>query len=85
MPVFLSNKSISHLYRRTEHPGRWEHPLFAMIHARSDGELDGIIAALEERSGLSDYLVLKSLREFKKKRVTYFSPAFDEWKKENMR
>jgi hypothetical protein len=66
-------------------PGRWEHPLFAMIHARSDGELDGIIAALEERSGLRDYLVLKSLREFKKKRVTYFSPAFDEWKKENFR
>ncbi len=56
-----------------------------MIHARSDGELDGIIAALEERSGLRDYLVLKSLREFKKKRVTYFSPAFDEWKKENFR
>jgi DNA-binding Lrp family transcriptional regulator len=85
VPVFLSNKSISHLYRRTEHPGRWEHPLFAMIHARSDAELDGIIAALEAKSGLDDYLVLKSLREFKKKRVTYFSPAFDAWKKENMR
>jgi DNA-binding Lrp family transcriptional regulator len=84
MPVFLSAKSISHLYRRTLHPGRWEHPLFAMIHARSDAELEGIIAALEEKSGLRDYLVLKSLREFKKKRVTYFSPAFDEWKKENM-
>lgn len=85
VPVFLSNRSISHLYRRTEHPGRWEHPLFAMIHARSDGELDGIVDALEKRSGLKDYLVLKSLREFKKKRVTYFSPAFDEWKKEYMR
>lgn len=85
MQVFLSAKSISHLYRRTVHPGRWEHPLFAMIHARSDGELESIIATLEKKSGLSDYLVLKSLREFKKKRVTYFSPAFDEWKKGNMR
>ncbi|HSV97318.1 MAG TPA: Lrp/AsnC family transcriptional regulator [Spirochaetota bacterium] len=84
MPVFLSSKSISHLYRRTLHPGRWEHPLFAMIHARSDEELDGIIAALEEKSGLRDYLVLKSLREFKKKRVAYFSPAFDVWNEENM-
>ena len=39
---------------------------------------------MRKKSGLSDYLVPKSLREFKKKRVTYFSPAFDEWKKENM-
>lgn len=83
--VFLSNRSISHLYLRTVHPGRFEHPLFAMIHARSDEELRGIIKSLEERSGLGDYLVLRSLKEFKKKRVRYFSPDFEEWTKEYMK
>jgi len=82
--VFLSNRSISHLYLRTVHPGRFEHPLFAMIHARSDEELEEIIRSLEERSGLGDYLVLRSLKEFKKKRVRYFSPDFEEWTKEYM-
>lgn len=77
--VFQDHRGVSHLYRRTIHPPVWEYPLFAMIHARSDAELDEIIKDLSERSGLRDYMVLRSMREFKKERVTYFSPEFDEW------
>ena len=71
--VFGKEPSISHLYLRTVYPGRWEYPLFAMIHARSDDELTAIIHGLEERSGLHNYQVLRSLREFKKERVKYFN------------
>ncbi len=77
--VFASHRGISHLYMRTVHPGKWEYPLFAMVHARSEAELAGIISELEAHSGISDYLTLRSLKEYKKKRVTYFSPEFDEW------
>lgn len=80
---FLKEKAISHLYFRTVYPGRWEHPLFAMIHARSDDELKSIINRLSDTSGINDYLSLSSLKEFKKKRVKYFTEEFNEWKRLN--
>ncbi|MDY6935063.1 MAG: hypothetical protein SVZ03_12685 [Spirochaetota bacterium] len=70
--IFSSIPNISHLYLRTVYPGKWEYPLFAMIHAKTSLELNGIIKRLEERSGIRDYLVLNTLREFKKKRVKLF-------------
>jgi DNA-binding Lrp family transcriptional regulator len=80
--IFYARPSISHLYLRSAYPGEWEYPLFAMIHARSDGELDEIIRGLARESGLGKYQVLRTLREFKKERVTYFSPRFREWEAE---
>ena len=75
--------NVSHLYYRTVYPGRWEHPLFAMVHAKSSDELAALLADLSRKSGISDYLSLESLKEFKKKRVTYFSESFKEWKRLN--
>lgn len=83
MDVFGSVRNISHLYLRDTYPGRWEHPLFAMIHARSEEELDEIITGLTVKSGISDYLVLRSVKEFKKERVKYFSHRFNEWKEQH--
>ncbi len=80
---FSENRFVSHLYFRTIFPGRWEYPLFAMIHARSDDELNSIINELSQKSGIKDYISLVTLREFKKKRVTYFSKTFKEWKRSN--
>jgi len=83
MELFMNEKAISHLYFRTVYPGRWEHPLFAMIHAKSEDELKDILKRLSEKSGIKDYLSLSSLKEFKKKRVRYFSEEFKEWKRLN--
>ncbi len=80
--IFLSRKIISHLYLRTIYPGRWEYPLFAMIHAKDGFELDGVIRRLSEESGITDYQVLNTVKEFKKERVIYFSPQFTEWERE---
>ena len=76
---FLDTMAVTHLYLRTVYPGRWEHPLFAMVHARTEAELDTLIKNLSAASGLTDCLVLKSLKELKKQRVIYFSPDFIEW------
>jgi len=83
MELFIKEKAISHLYFRTLYPGRWEYPLFAMIHAKSDDELKDVLKRLSEKSGIKDYLSLTSLKEFKKKRVRYFSEEFKEWKRLN--
>jgi len=80
---FKESKSVSHLYFRTMHPGRWEHPLFAMIHAKSDEELKVIIDELSHKSGINDFLALSSIKELKKKRVRYFSDEFNKWKRLN--
>ena len=71
--IFAAVSNISHLYIRTIYPGKWEHNLFAMLHARTEAELAEIIKKLEMKSGIKDYLVLRSLKEFKKKRVKYFT------------
>jgi DNA-binding Lrp family transcriptional regulator len=81
--IFSKNRAITHLYLRTIYPGKWEYPLFAMIHARSDEELKSIVNDLSTESGIDDYLVLNSLKEFKKTRVQYFSEEFKQWKREN--
>ena len=80
---FMEEQAVTHLYVRTLYPGRWEHPLFAMVHARSSDELDSLLESLARCSGLTDRLVLRSLYEYKKKKVRYFSPAFTKWKQLN--
>lgn len=77
--IFKDEQAISHLYLRTVYPGRWEYPLFAMIHAHSDEELNEIVETLAKKSGLSEYSVLTTLEEFKKTRVKYYTKDFDEW------
>lgn len=77
--LFHNTSPISHLYLRTVYPGRWEYPLFAMIHARTDDEMNGIINRLALESGIREFEVLPTLKEFKKERVQYFSTKFKEW------
>jgi siroheme decarboxylase len=80
--LFHKNRLISHLYLRSVYPGRWEYPLFAMIHARSDEELNGVINNLALESGIHEYEVLPTMKEFKKERVIYFSTKFSEWERQ---
>ena len=80
---FLDAMAVTHLYLRTVYPDRWEYPLFAMVHARTEAELDELIKNLSATSGLADFLVLKSLKELKKQRVLYFSPDFMAWERRN--
>lgn len=80
---FKHEPAISHLYLRTIYPGKWEYPLFAMIHAQSDDELKNIIAELARDSGIKDYRVLHSIREYKKMRVQYYSDEFNLWNERN--
>ncbi len=77
--AFRESRSVSHLYLRRARRGSWDHPLFAMVHARSQEELSEIVVTLSRITGIDDYMVLPTLREFKKERVIYFSRSFEEW------
>ena len=68
--IMAGSKEISHCYLR-EVPDEFGYNLFSMIHARSDQELRELIDRVSEQTGLTDYIVIKSLKEFKKASMKY--------------
>lgn len=80
--AMASFKFVSHCYQRPLLPG-WPYTLFTMVHARSREECEGMFRTLAEEAGVSDYRVLHTLKEYKKEKVRYFSPAFARWEKEH--
>jgi len=76
---FASFKAISHCYERTTSEN-WEYNLFTMIHGREYKEVEEFVKYLASESGLEDYKILFSKREFKKRRVKLFSEEFYKWK-----
>lgn len=64
-------KEISHCYLR-EVPDFFEYTLFTMIHARSEEELNKIIAYCSSLDGVSSYKIFKSVKELKKQSMQYF-------------
>jgi siroheme decarboxylase len=71
--AFNIGSMVSHLYIRDTIPGKWEYPLFAMIHAKNKEELADFINAIVRNTGCHDYLVLSTVKELKKERIHYFS------------
>ncbi len=63
-------QAISHCYLRKVPPS-FPYNLFTMIHARNEKELQGIINDVATKTGLHDYLIIKSLKEFKKASMRY--------------
>lgn len=63
-------KEISHCYLR-EVPDDFKFELFSMIHARDEQELINTINRISKQTGLNDYAVLRSVREFKKVSMKY--------------
>lgn len=62
---------VSHCYLR-QVPPEFGYNLFAMLHARSEAELNQIIGEMSDRTGLKDYSVYRSIKEYKKVSMEYF-------------
>jgi DNA-binding Lrp family transcriptional regulator len=75
--------AVSHCYRRPTYAD-WPYALFGMIHATSKDRVEEAVADMREQSGLADYRLLYSTREYKKIRVRYFDPAYDQWAQANI-
>ena len=63
-------QEVSHCYLR-QVPDSFPYNLFAMIHARSDAQLNEIIARVADATELNDYLIIRSRKEYKKASMKY--------------
>ena len=61
---------VSHCYLR-EVPAEFGYNLFSMIHARSTEQINTLLEELAFRTGISDYMIIKSIRELKKVSMEY--------------
>lgn len=66
--ALASSPQVSHCYQRQTFPG-WPYNLFAMVHCRSEEELNCWIEQVRSALNLSDFAVLRTLRELKKEPV----------------
>ncbi len=57
---------VTHCYERRAVPGRWEYTLYTVLHGRDRAEVLGQVDRLSERTGIGDYAILTSTREFKR-------------------
>ena len=48
-------------------------------HGRKVDDCEKVAAAISETTGVTDYTILYSTKEYKKTRVRYFTPDYDEW------
>ncbi|MGI6453451.1 MAG: Lrp/AsnC family transcriptional regulator [Syntrophomonadaceae bacterium] len=68
--LLAAYKEVSHCYLR-QVPQDFGYNLFTMVHASEKTELKKVIDDMAGKSGIKDYLVLKSLKEFKKASMKY--------------
>jgi DNA-binding Lrp family transcriptional regulator len=71
-------RAVSHCYLRPKYPS-WPYNLFAMVHSTSKEACDNLIDEMAKEVGITTYSKLYSTKEFKKQRIKYFDPAFEEW------
>ena len=69
--ALANSKWVSHCYERPIFPD-WPYSHFAMIHATSRERCEEVAKELAAATGVDDYLLLYSTREYKKTRVRYF-------------
>jgi DNA-binding Lrp family transcriptional regulator len=74
---------VSHCYRRPTYPD-WPYSVFTMVHGKNGRECEATIAAIRDETGVDDYALLWSVKEYKKTRVRYFTPDWDEWRSEHL-
>ena len=78
-PVMAAFASVSHCYRRPIYDD-WPYSVFTMIHGRSARDCETTLDAIRDETGIDEYALLWSIKEYKKTRVRYFTPEWDEWR-----
>jgi len=74
--------AVSHCYLRPKY-ANWPYNLFTMVHGKTTEETNGIIEEMAQEIEAKAHMPLYSSREFKKVRIEYFTPAFQEWEEKN--
>jgi siroheme decarboxylase len=69
---------VSHCYRRPTYDD-WPYSVFTMVHGKNARDCEQTIAAIRDETGIDEFALLWSVKEYKKTRVKYFTPEWDEW------
>ena len=75
---------VSHCYRRPTYDD-WPYSVFTMVHGKNAKECEATIGAIHDETGIDDYALLWSVKEYKKTRVRYFTDDWDAWRAEHLR
>jgi len=68
--VMMGQTEVSHCYERPRLPD-WPYNMFAMIHGQTEAECRAVAARIAAETGIADYDILFSVREFKKTSMVY--------------
>ena len=68
--VMTGFSEVSHCYERPRLPD-WPYNVFGMIHGQTEEQCRAVAARMAEATGIRDYDLLFSLREFKKSSMVY--------------
>ncbi|HVM40543.1 MAG TPA: Lrp/AsnC family transcriptional regulator [Acidimicrobiia bacterium] len=77
-PEMAGFAAVSHCYRRPTYPD-WPYSVFTMIHGRSARDCEATVEAIQSETGVDEYCLLWSVKEYKKTRVRYFTDEWDDW------
>ncbi|HLG01318.1 MAG TPA: Lrp/AsnC family transcriptional regulator [Acidimicrobiia bacterium] len=77
-PAMAGFAAVSHCYRRPTYPD-WPYSVFTMVHGRSARDCEETIEAIRDETGVDEYCLLWSVKEYKKVRVKYFTDDWDSW------
>ena len=71
-------KAVSHCYLRPTYPD-WPYGIFTMVHGQTPAECQAVIDAIAQATGIAEYALLYSTKEYKKTRLKYFTPDVAAW------
>jgi len=72
------HREVSHCYLRPVYAD-WPYNLYTIVHGRSVDECESIINDLAIDTGVTEKQALYPTREYKKAKLTFFSPEAEEW------
>jgi DNA-binding Lrp family transcriptional regulator len=82
-PRMASFAAVSHCYRRPTYDD-WPYSVFTMVHGRSARDCEATIDAIRDETGVDEYCLLWSVKEYKKVRLRYFGTEWDEWEHDHL-
>jgi siroheme decarboxylase len=77
-PQMAGFAAVSHCYRRPTYDD-WPYSVFTMVHGRTARDCEATIEAIRTETGVDEYCLLWSIKEYKKVRLEYFTPDWDSW------
>jgi siroheme decarboxylase len=82
-PRMASFAAVSHCYRRPTYED-WPYTVFTMVHGQNARDCEATIEAIRDETGVSEYALLWSIKEYKKVRLRYYTPDWQEWRDTNL-